>query len=174
MEEVAFSRHWKCLENNFFLHVSFVSWILLTKSLLCNVAVINRDVVYFRIFKVFRVYFSKTEKSLIMTGFSVTSFKKAISVFQEDSVQFPTQKNSDPLFPSGWPSDLSRRPLVSRSFWTAPDLSGCHGNTSRRSSEFEKISVFLCRHELRRQPVSVQTTGQYCPDAVLDKEITCR
>jgi hypothetical protein len=34
------------------------------------------DAVYFRIFKVFRVYFSKTEKSLIMTSFSVTSFKE--------------------------------------------------------------------------------------------------
>jgi hypothetical protein len=35
-----------------------------------------------------------------MTSFSVTSFKKAISVFQEDSVQIPTQQKSDPLFSS--------------------------------------------------------------------------
>jgi hypothetical protein len=34
--------------------VSFVGCILLTKSLLCNIVVINMDAVYFRIFKVFR------------------------------------------------------------------------------------------------------------------------
>jgi hypothetical protein len=35
-----------------------------------------------------------------MSSFSVTSFKKAILEFQEDSVQIPTQQKSDPLFPS--------------------------------------------------------------------------
>jgi hypothetical protein len=45
--------------------VSFVGFILLTKSLACNVAIVNKDAVYFRIFKVFRVYFSNTEKALL-------------------------------------------------------------------------------------------------------------
>jgi hypothetical protein len=44
-----------------------------------------------------------------MTIFSVTSIKKAISEFQEDSTQFPTQQKSDPLFPSGWTKDTSGR-----------------------------------------------------------------
>jgi hypothetical protein len=38
-----------------------------------------------------------------MTSFSVTSFKKAISNFQEDFVQIPTQKKSDPCFRSDDP-----------------------------------------------------------------------
>jgi hypothetical protein len=41
-----------------------------------------------------------------MTSFSVTSIKKAISEFQEDSAQFTTQQKSDPLFPSGWASEV--------------------------------------------------------------------
>jgi hypothetical protein len=45
--------------------VSFVGFILLTKSLLCNVAILNRATIYFRIFKVFRVYFSNKEKALL-------------------------------------------------------------------------------------------------------------
>jgi hypothetical protein len=44
-----------------------------------------------------------------MTSFSVSSFKNVILAFQEDYVQIPTQKKSDPLFPSGWPSDASGR-----------------------------------------------------------------
>jgi hypothetical protein len=47
-----------------------------------------------------------------MTSFSVKSFKKAISEFQKDFVQIPTQKKSDPLFPSGWPSEASGRSSV--------------------------------------------------------------
>jgi len=68
--------------------VSLIGCILLTKALLRNVTVINSDAVYFRFFKVCRVYFSKTKKkkSLLMTSSSVSSFKKAISVFQEDSM----------------------------------------------------------------------------------------
>jgi hypothetical protein len=51
-----------------------------------------------------------------MTSFSVTSIKKAISEFQEDSAQFTTQQKSDPLFPSGWASEVFGRPSVSRRF----------------------------------------------------------
>jgi hypothetical protein len=51
---------------------------------------------------------------------------------------------------------------------------GRHGNTSGCSSEFEKILVFLCRYGLGRKHAFDRTTGQHCPDAVLDKEIICR
>jgi hypothetical protein len=72
-----------------------------------------------------------------MTSFSVISIKKAISEFQENFAQFPTQQKSDPLHPSGRTRDTSRRPSV-----------------------FEKIpnnSVF--------QHASVWTTGQHRPYA---------
>jgi hypothetical protein len=52
-----------------------------------------------------------------MMSFSVTSFKKAISEFQEDSVKFSTQQKSDPLFMSGRSSEAYRRPPVSRRFF---------------------------------------------------------
>jgi hypothetical protein len=45
--------------------VSFVVFILLTKSLLCNVDVINRDVVYSRIFKVFQKRYFKCSKKIL-------------------------------------------------------------------------------------------------------------
>jgi hypothetical protein len=51
-----------------------------------------------------------------MTSFSVTSFKKAISEFQEDSVKFPTQQKLDPLFSSRLSSEAFGRPPVSRRF----------------------------------------------------------
>jgi hypothetical protein len=51
-----------------------------------------------------------------MTSFSVISFKKANSEFQEDSTKFPTQQKSDPLFQSGRSSEASGRPPVSRRF----------------------------------------------------------
>jgi hypothetical protein len=49
-----------------------------------------------------------------MTSINVTSFRKVISEFQEDSVKFSTQQKSDPLFPSERSSEASGRPLVSR------------------------------------------------------------
>jgi hypothetical protein len=84
--------------------------------------------------------FFEYEKSLNMTSFSVTSIKKAISEFQKDSAKFPTQQKSDPLFPSG-------RPPVSIRFWQlSVHPYGRQGNTSGRSSMFEKNPDFLCRH----------------------------
>jgi hypothetical protein len=107
-----------------------------------------------------------------MTSFSVISFKKAISVFQEDFVQIPTQKSRILCFcqdgPIMRPNAHQCQKLLNSS---SVHLFGCHGNTSL---EFEKIPVFLCRHGLGRQLASVRTTGQHCPDVVLDKEITCR
>jgi hypothetical protein len=51
-----------------------------------------------------------------MTSFSVTSFKKAISEFQEDSTKLTTQQKSNPLFPFGRASEVFGRPHVSRRF----------------------------------------------------------
>jgi hypothetical protein len=51
-----------------------------------------------------------------MTSFSVTSIKKAILKFQEDSVPFPTQQKSDPLFLSGRACEASRHRYVLRRF----------------------------------------------------------
>jgi hypothetical protein len=45
--------------------VSFVGCILLTKSLLCNIVVINRDAVYFRIFKVFQKSYFKCSRKIL-------------------------------------------------------------------------------------------------------------
>jgi hypothetical protein len=40
--------------------------------------------------QIFRVYFSDVERALLGQAASVTSFKKAISVFKEDFVQIST------------------------------------------------------------------------------------
>jgi hypothetical protein len=45
--------------------VSFIGFILLTKSLRCNVAVLNRDTVYFQSLQIFRVYLSDIERALL-------------------------------------------------------------------------------------------------------------
>jgi hypothetical protein len=45
--------------------VSFIGYILLTKSLPCKVAILYRVVVFFRVFKIFRDYFSNMERALI-------------------------------------------------------------------------------------------------------------
>jgi hypothetical protein len=79
-----------------------------------------------------------------MTNFSVTSFKKTISEFQEDSAKFPIQQKLDPLFLSGHPS-MSRRfcQLSVHSFERQGNTSGC-------TLVFEKNPNFLCRHGSRK------------------------
>jgi hypothetical protein len=47
-----------------------------------------------------------------MISISVTSIKKAISEFHEDSTQFTTQHKLVPLLLSGRPRETSRRPSV--------------------------------------------------------------
>jgi hypothetical protein len=97
-----------------------------------------------------------------MTSFNVTSFKKVISKFEEDSVQIPTQQKSDPLFLSGRPSKASGcssinnirpddvampsgLPSVSRSFkqFKVPSIrtSWQHTRTLFRVSEESKVQV---------------------------------
>jgi hypothetical protein len=51
-----------------------------------------------------------------MTSFSVTSFKKAISEFQEDFAQFSTKKKLDPLLPLVRSTEASGCPYVLRRF----------------------------------------------------------
>jgi hypothetical protein len=70
----------------------------LTKSLLCNVAVFKGDAVYFKIFTIIRVYFSKDEKSFILTRSVSQDSRRLFQVFKEDSVQIPTQRIRIPSF----------------------------------------------------------------------------
>jgi hypothetical protein len=85
--------------------------------------------------------------------------QKAISVFKEDSVQIPTKKAES--FVSVW-TPISVEKL----------RNSCKLHPSGRSSEFEKVPAFLCRHGVGRELTPVQTTGQYRPDAeILNKEI---
>jgi len=93
-------------------------------------------------------------------------FRKAISSVQGRLCADSNSEKSDPMFPSGWRTHASRRPSV-----LSLHSSGRHGNTFRRSSEFEKISA-LCKHELGRQLAPVRTTRQHRSDAeILGKEI---
>jgi hypothetical protein len=70
----------------------------LTKSLLCNVAVFTGDAVYFRIFTVIRVYFSKYGKSFILTRSVSQASRRLFRVFKKDSIQIPTQRSRIPSF----------------------------------------------------------------------------
>jgi len=66
--------------------VSFVGFILLKKSLACNVAVVKRDAVYFKIFKVFRIYFSNMEKDLLWQLAVSQVSRRPFQKFEEDFV----------------------------------------------------------------------------------------
>jgi hypothetical protein len=60
-----------------------------------------------------------------MTSFNVTSIKKAILEFSEDSAQFTTQQKLDPLFPSERTRDTSGHPSVfEKIFQLSMDPSG--------------------------------------------------
>jgi hypothetical protein len=127
----------------------------LTKSLSCNVAVIIRDALFFRVFN------------------SIS--EKLFQVFKEDFVQIPTQKSRIPCFhldgPIMRPSAHQCREALNSS---RLHPSGHHGNTSGLSSEFEKIPALLSKHGLGRQLPPVQTPRQHRPDTeILDKEIAC-
>jgi hypothetical protein len=100
--------------------VSFVGCILLTKSLSCNVTVIIRDAVYFRIFKVFRERLFQCSKK-INCRFQLWEVESYVSVRTAQSclrtpISIKKLLNSSRLHPSGH-----------------------HGNTSGCSSKFEKI-----------------------------------
>jgi hypothetical protein len=59
--------------------VSFVGCILFTKSLSCNVAIINRDAVYFRIFKVFQKSYFKCSRK-ILCRFQLREVRSHVSI----------------------------------------------------------------------------------------------
>jgi hypothetical protein len=110
----------------------------LIKSLLCNVVVIIRDAVYFRVFK------------------SIS--KKLVQVFKEDSVHIPTQRSRIPCFRPDGPvmrPDAHQCREASNSSNLHPFER--HGNTSGHSSEFKKIPTLLCKHGLGRQLAPVRT-----------------
>jgi hypothetical protein len=73
-----------------------------------------------------------------MTIFSVTSFKKIISEFQEDYVHIPTQQKSNPLFPFGRPSKASGRSSASN---ICPDDMGIPSGLPSVSRSFEQFKV---------------------------------
>jgi hypothetical protein len=84
-----------------------------------------------------------------MTSFSVTSFKKAISEFQEDSVKFPTQQKSNPLFshldgPVNRLDALLCREDFDSSPCIRPDVKATRPNTLQCSKNLD----FICRQGL--------------------------
>jgi hypothetical protein len=91
-----------------------------------------------------------------MISFSVTSIKKAISEFQEDSMQLTTQQKSNPLFSSERASEASKRPSVWRRFYIAlhasvrtrrqhrPDTSQCSRRI--RNPLQTRIEKTVCNH----------------------------
>jgi hypothetical protein len=101
-----------------------------------------------------------------MTSFSVTSFKKAISDFQEDSAKFPTQQKLDLLFLSGWSSEVSGCPLVSK-ILTAQRAS-VRTSVQHRPDTLQclrRIQIFFGDTNWERQLATVWTLGQYCMDS---------
>jgi hypothetical protein len=155
--------------------ISFVGCILLTKSLLCNVAVligtlyisesskysefislIRKRPYYdkFQCHKLQECYFSVPGRFCVDSNLEEVGFFVSIQTAQW-CIRMP----------------ISVEKLLNSS---SVHLSRRHGNTSRRYSEFEKIPVILCKHGLGRQLASIWTLGQHRPDSVLDKEIMCR
>jgi hypothetical protein len=108
----------------------------LTKSLLCNVAILSG------------------------MPFILESSEKCFKMFKEDYVQIPTQRSRIPSFRSDGPV------MRSDAHQCLEDLnisrfhsSERHGNTLGCHSEFEKFSDFLCRHVYEKTAVSVWTSG---------------
>jgi hypothetical protein len=103
-----------------------------------------------------------------MTSFNLTSIKKAISKFQEDFAQFPTQQKSDPLFRSD--VLLCREDSASSACIRLDN----RATPSRCSSVFKKNPDFLSRHKLERQLATVRTLGQHCLDMTLIRKRVMR
>jgi hypothetical protein len=118
-----------------------------------------------------------------MTSSSVTSCKKVILVFKEDFVQIPTQKKSEPVFPSGWLNKASGCSLVSNIRSDDRAIPSGLPSVSRSFEQFKVASIRMSRQCVRtlitvRQEIrfpyrktaaSVRATGQYRLDAILDK-----
>jgi hypothetical protein len=112
------------------------------------------------------------EKSLLWQVLVSQASRRLFQCSRKILYRFCTDSNSEKV----WSFVSVRTPINVEKLLNSSRLhsSGRHGNMSGRSSEFEKIPEFLCRHKLGRQPASVRTTGQRCPDAFLDKKIMCR
>jgi hypothetical protein len=119
----------------------------LTKLLSSKVAIIIRDVVYFRVF------ISKSCSRKILCRFQLKE------VGSQDSILTAQSCVRTPI--------CVKKP---NSSWLHP--SGRHGNTSEHISGFKKIRAFLHRHGMERQLAPVRTLGQHCSNAkILYKEI---
>jgi len=101
--------------------------------------------------------------------------RKLFQKFQKNFVQIPTQKSWILCFRLDslvMHTNAHRCREVSNSLSLHP--SKCHGNTSGRFSEFEKILAFLRKQEVGRQLAPIRTSGQHCPNTnILDREIAC-
>jgi hypothetical protein len=108
--------------------------------------------------------------------------------FKEDSVQIPIQRSWIPKLPSGRPCKASRRSSVSN---IRPDdvaIPSRHPSVSRRFKQFkvafvrtswqhvrtlitvrQEIGFPSHTHRYGKIAVSIRTTGQHHPDAILDK-----
>jgi hypothetical protein len=106
-----------------------------------------------------------------MLFISESSFQKSGSRrSKEDSVQIPSQKSQIQRFRPDGPimrPDAHQYLEDSNSLRLHP--SRRNGNTSRRSSEFDKKSDFLHKHRDGKIATFVRMTGQYCLDAILSK-----
>jgi hypothetical protein len=77
-------------------------------------------------------------------------------------------------------SEWSNPKLPSGRAYQCPEVSNCSrlhlfgrlSNVSRRSSVFDKKLDFLLRHRYGKTVAFVWTTGQHCPNAILDKAIS--
>jgi len=97
--------------------------------------------------------------------------RNAISELQEDSTQFTAQQKSDPLFPSGWPSEAFDAHLC-REDSEQLNIPVCiypddRATPSGHYSVFEKNLDFLFRHGSGRQLTIVWMIGQHRLDGAL-------
>jgi hypothetical protein len=123
-----------------FTCVSFVGRILLTKSLACNVVVIIRDVVYFRVF----------------------ISEKCFKMFKEDSMQIPTQKSRIPRFRSdGLVMRSDAHQCQEAEGCICPDVMATHPGAlqSSRRIRFSFEDTYMGRqlHPLGRQGNTIRT-----------------
>jgi len=133
-----------------FMHVlrSVSFWLAafcLTKSLLCNVAILSEMPYISESLKVFQKSFSSVQRKILC--------------------RFHSEK-SDPKFPSRQPSHAFGRPSMSRSFEqfkiVSVRTSWPHVQTLFK---VRKILALLCRNGVGRQLAPIRMLGQHCPDA---------
>jgi hypothetical protein len=127
--------------------VSFIGFILLTKSLSCNVAILTGIPYYFRSLQIFRVYFSNMEMALLwqdsasqVSRRQFQSSRKILRSFQLSKSQIPCSCLDGPM---KCPDTLLCREDSDSSACISLDI---RATPSGRSSVFKKNPDFLCRH----------------------------